>query len=245
LKIYFTIRLFSSIHVSISPGIHITQIRRCTVVKEILEEIIKNNDSFVTARGDAFFKPHMNAQHPRITLVACCDSRVQPIAIDPEPIDRVFTIETIGNQMASAQGSVDYGVLHLHTPVLLLLGHTDCGAIKAFMKGYEKENDAIKGELDNLKAGLTSSGNGSFEEELMNNIRKNVEHQVATAVERYRDLVDQGKLTVVGAIYDFVNALGKGCGRVVLTSVNGISDPAGIKAMPEVQELNLDGCLCA
>ncbi len=215
------------------------------MVKEILGEIIKNNDSFVTARGEAFFKPHMNAQHPRITLVACCDSRVQPLAVEPEPIDRVFTIETIGNQMASAQGSVDYGILHLHTPVLLLLGHTDCGAIKAFMKGYEKENDAIKGELDNLKAGLESSGNGSFEEELMNNIRKNVEHQVATAMKRYKALVDEGKLTVVGAVYDFVNALGKGHGRVVLTSINGVSDPVAIRAMPEVQGLNLDGCLSA
>lgn len=215
------------------------------MVREILGDIIKNNNSFVAARGEAFFKPHMNAQHPRITLVACCDSRVQPIAIEPEPIDRVFTIETIGNQMASAQGSVDYGILHLHTPVLLLLGHTDCGAIKAFMKGYEKENDAIKGELDNLKAGLKSSGGGSFEEELMNNIRKNVEHQVSTAMKRYKALVDEGKLTVVGAIYDFVNALGKGHGRVILASINGVSDPAGIKAMPEVQGLNLDGCLTA
>ena len=61
-------------------------------------------------------------------------------------------IETIGNQMTSSQGSVDYGILHLHTPVLLNMGHTDCGAIKAFMKGYEKENDAVKCELDNLKA---------------------------------------------------------------------------------------------
>jgi carbonic anhydrase len=215
------------------------------VVKEILNDIIKNNDSFVTTRGDAFFKPHMNAQHPRITLVACCDSRVQPIVIEPEPIDRVFTIETIGNQMASAQGSVDYGILHLHTPVLLILGHTDCGAIKAFMKGYEKENDAIKGELDNLKAGLKSSGSGSFEEELMKNIKKNLEHQVASALNRYKALVAEGKLTVVGAIYDFVNALGKGYGRVVLTSINGVSDPEKIKAMPEVQGLNLDGCLSA
>jgi carbonic anhydrase len=215
------------------------------VVKEILNDIIKNNDSFVTTRGDAFFKPHLNAQHPRITLVACCDSRVQPIAIEPDPIDKVFTIETIGNQMASAQGSVDYGVLHLHTPVLLILGHTDCGAIKAFMKGYEKENDAIKGELDNLKAGLKSSGGGTFDDELMKNIKKNVEHQISTAMNRYKTLVDDGKLTVVGAIYDFVNALGKGHGRVIISSINGVSDPEKIKAMPEVHGLNLDGCLSA
>jgi carbonic anhydrase len=215
------------------------------VVREILKDIFENNNSFVTGHGDAFFKAHMNAQHPRITLVACCDSRVQPIVIEPDPIDKVFTIETIGNQMTSAQGSVDYGILHLHTPVLLIMGHTDCGAIKAFMKGYEKENDAIKGELDNLKAALKPSTGGSFEEELMNNIKKNVEHQVSTAMNRYKSLIDEGKLTVVGAIYDFMNALGKDCGRVVITSINGVSDPKQIKLMPEVQGLVLGCCLCS
>jgi len=92
------------------------------MVKDIIKGIVDNNGSFVSARGEAYFKPHMAAQHPKVTLVACCDSRVQPITIEPDPIDKVFTIETIGNQMASAQGSVDYGILHLHTPVLFIMG---------------------------------------------------------------------------------------------------------------------------
>ena len=97
------------------------------MVKDIIKGIIDNNGAFVAAHGEAYFKPHMTAQHPRITLVACCDSRVQPLVIDPDPIDKVFTIETIGNQVASAQGSVDYGILHLHTPVLLIILITAAG----------------------------------------------------------------------------------------------------------------------
>jgi carbonic anhydrase len=213
------------------------------VIKDILKDIIENNNAFVAGHNEAFFKPHMSAQHPRITLVTCCDSRVQPHAIEPDPIDKVFTIETIGNQMASAQGSVDYGVLHLHTPVLLIMGHTDCGAIKAFMKGYEKENEAIKCELDNLKACLDNSTCEPFEKELMKNIRKNVQHQVDAAMKRYQALVSEGKLTVVGAIYDFMNALGKGHGRVVIMSINGISDAGKIRSMPEVKGLAIDACL--
>jgi len=209
------------------------------MVKDIIKGIIENNGSFVSAHGQEYFKPHMAAQHPKVTLVACCDSRVQPIMIEPDPIDRVFTIETIGNQMASAQGSVDYGVLHLHTPVLLIMGHTDCGAVKAFMKGYEKENDAIKGELDNLKKTIKEPGTGSFEEALMKNVSQNVLNQVTNAVDRYRSLVEDGKLTVVGAIYDFVNVLGKGHGRVVITSVNGITDVHKIKELPQLAGLDL------
>jgi carbonic anhydrase len=215
------------------------------VVSEIIRDIIENNSSFIASHSESYFKPHMTAQHPKVTLVACCDSRVQHIAIEPDPIDKVFTIETIGNQMASAQGSVDYGILHLHTPVLLIMGHTDCGAIKAFMKGYEKENDAIKGELDNLKACLDDSGCEIFDEGLMKNIRKNVEHQVSSAMKRYKTLIDDGKLTVVGAIYDFVNAFGKGNGRLVITNINGITEAEKIKALPQLAGLDLNNCLIA
>jgi carbonic anhydrase len=125
------------------------------------------------------------------------------------------------------------------------MGHTDCGAIKAFMKGYEKENDAIKAELDNLKPALTTPGSGSFEEELMKNIKKNVEHQVSSAMKRYKALIDEGKLTVVGAIYDFVNALGKGHGRLIITSINGITETKKIKALPQLAGLDLNNCLIA
>ncbi|HQI81615.1 MAG TPA: carbonic anhydrase [Deltaproteobacteria bacterium] len=213
------------------------------MVKDIIKGIIDNNGAFVAAHGEAYFKPHMTAQHPRITLVACCDSRVQPLVIDPDPIDRVFTIETIGNQVASAQGSVDYGILHLHTPVLLIMGHSDCGAVKAFMKGYEKENDAIKGELDNLKATITEPGTGDFEEALVKNVKQNVLNQVIGAVKRYQTLVDEGRLTVVGAYYDFVNTFGKGFGRVVLLSVNGVTDAAKMRAMPQLAGLDLGASL--
>jgi carbonic anhydrase len=214
-----------------------------SVVTDIIKGIIDNNSAFVSARGETYFKPHMAAQHPKVTLVACCDSRVQPIVIEPDPIDKVFTIETIGNQMASAQGSVDYGILHLHTPVLFIMGHTDCGAIKAFMKGYEKENDAIRAELDNLKATIAEPGTGGFDEALMKNVSQNVLNQVTAAVKRYKNLVDEGKLTVIGAIYDFVNALGKGHGRVVFVSVNGITDPGEMKKLPQLSGLDLSTCL--
>lgn len=215
------------------------------MVKDIIKGIIDNNVAFVTAHEEAYFEPHMKAQHPFITLVTCCDSRVQPTVIEPDPIDKIFTVETIGNQLASAQGSVDYGVLHLHTPVLLVLGHTDCGALKAYMKGYDKENDAIKAELDNLKSALGASGTGMTDEGLLKNIRANVLFQVSRAVERYRSLIDEGTLTVVGAVYDFTGALGKGLGKVLIVSINGETDRARLSSMPALAGLDADACLWA
>ena len=186
---------------------------------------MRNNEFFSSERGEEYFKHHSTGQQPKITLVSCCDSRVQPGIIDPDPINKIFTVETIGNQMTSAQGSVDYGVLHLHTPVLLIMGHTDCGAVKAFMKGYDRENDAIKRELDNMKPALKPvAADADFNAELISNIKKNVDHQVNIAVDRYTNYVRDGKLTVIGSVYDFQNAFGKGWGRLLLRSINGKSD---------------------
>ena len=47
------------------------------------------------------------------------------------PDNDLFMVRNIGNQMATAEGSVEYGVRHLHTPLLLIIGHAACGAIKA------------------------------------------------------------------------------------------------------------------
>ena len=209
----------------------------------VLQSIIENNARFVNAHEAAYFQAHMTAQHPSVTLVSCCDSRCQAHVIESDPIDKVFTVETIGNQMASAQGSVDYGILHLHTPLLLILGHTDCGAIKAFMKGYEKENDAIKRELDFLKAPLKTQVDPKavFEHELLRNIQKNVDYQVEAALARYQALISEEKLLVVGAIYDFINALGKGFGRVAITNINGIKEKEKIRKL--AQGIDLEQCL--
>ena len=79
----------------------------------------------------------------------------------------------------------------------------------------------------------------------MKNIKKNVEHQVSTAMIRYKALIDEGRLTVVGAVYDFVNALGKGHGRLVITNVNGVTGARKIKELPQLEGLDLNNCLKA
>ena len=213
---------------------------------QALEEITSGNEQFVAAHAKEYFAPHMSAQTPFMTLVACSDSRVQPTALLNDPINRIFTIENIGNQATSCEGSVDYGVLHLNTPILMLLGHVDCGAIKAFSGGYEKETPGIKRELDNLQAGLGSPGGccadgkedvAAYDQEIMNRVQTNVDHQVAFCLRKYGDRVKDGRVAVVGALYDFRNVCGKGHGRMLVLNVNGEQDPETIKKLPLFERL--------
>ena len=190
---------------------------------EIIRQIIEGNEEFISKNHPDYFLSHSKSQNPFITLLTCSDSRVQTNAILPDSINKIFTIENIGNQILSSEGSVDYGVMHLKTPVLLILGHSDCGAIKAFMQGYDAEPKSIKHELDFLKnANLNLDNNsGDFNERLMLNSLKNIDYQVNIALNKYSEKIKNEELIIMGAFYDFYNELNKGFGKLSILSING------------------------
>ncbi len=190
---------------------------------EIIRQIIEGNEEFISKNHPDYFLSHSKSQNPFITLLTCSDSRVQTNAILPDSINKIFTIENIGNQILSSEGSVDYGVMHLKTPVFLILGHSDCGAIKAFMQGYDAEPKSIKHELDFLKnANLNLDNNsGDFNERLMLNSLKNIDYQVNIALNKYSEKIKNEELIIMGAFYDFYNELNKGFGKLSILSING------------------------
>lgn len=104
---------------------------------EIINQTISGNRQFVEQHGEAYFQAYNAKQTPFITLVSCSDSRVPLNAILPDTVNKIFSIQNIGNQILSSQGSIDYGIFHLKTPILMILGHSDCGAIKAYLNGFE------------------------------------------------------------------------------------------------------------
>lgn len=192
-------------------------------VKAIVQHVLASNEAYMKSHGPQHFKAFVEAQHPRITVVTCSDSRVQMHAFDSSPDNDLFVIRDIGNQIATCEGSVDYGVHHLHTPVLLIIGHVRCGAVQAAMGDFSREPASIKRELDTL----TIKKGGDWLEE----VKANVSAQVKAALTKFTEEVKEGKLTVIGAVYDFADDLRQGSGRLVLVNVNGDTDPARVKAL--------------
>ena len=175
------------------------------------------------------FKAYAAGQKPRATLLACSDARVQTSAIDATPENDVFVVRDIGNQVATAAGSLAYGVHHLHTPLLLVLGHTGCGAVRAAMGDFAGEPEPIRRELATLdvpRATRPTIDDAAWADAVV----ANVHTQVAAAVAAWPDDVEEGRLTVVGAVYDFRNDLKKGPGRVVIVDVNGHGDEKKVAA---------------
>jgi carbonic anhydrase len=121
---------------------------------------------------------------------------------------------------------------------LFFLGHSDCGAIKAYLKGFEKETYNIKHELDFLQPTIKEySVNKDFEKLHAHVIEKNLDYQVNIAYKKYKDLIQSGELTIMAGFYDFKGEFGKGMGDIVIVNVNKLKD------IQEIRNLTLFGLL--
>jgi carbonic anhydrase len=190
--------------------------------RSFLRDAITDNGVYME-HGDKFFAEFADRQTPRATIVTCADSRVHNQAWDITPENDDFTIRDIGNQVENLEGSVEYGVEHLHTPLLMIVGHTGCGAVKAAMDDISKLDEPIRRELEHLQVPQATPGkdpNAAWSEAVV----ANVHNQVSFSLKRFSPQVHEGTLTVVGAVYDFRNDLGQGAGRLVIVNVNGNSD---------------------
>src|SRR3990172_10334032 len=120
------------------------------VAQAFIKEIQAENTAYAGAHKAAFFQEISKGQKPRATVVTCSDSRVHTNMLDKTPEGDLFMVRDIGNQLASTMGSVQYGVNHLGSSLLLFIGHSSCGAIKAASGDYSTLEAPIKKELDTI-----------------------------------------------------------------------------------------------
>lgn len=192
------------------------------VTRAFMHDAISDNEAYME-HGEKFFAAFAQKQTPRATVITCADSRVHSQAWDRTPENDDFTIRDIGNQIENVEGSVEYGIEHLNTPLLLVVGHTGCGAVKAAMGDTSKLSAPIRKELEHLKVPAAAPGK-SEDAAWAEAVIANVNNQVVFALKRFASEVHEGKLTIVGAVYDFRNDLRQGAGKLVIVNVNGNSD---------------------
>lgn len=186
--------------------------------KGLIEKIFNENASHVQENLDDKLTEIQDSQAPRATVLSCSDSRVQSETMDATPVNDLFYVRNIGNQIDTAKGSIQYGIKYLNTPVLLIIGHVDCGAIKAAVADYSGKPEAIRKELDSIKL--------PKELPLKDGVIYNVHNQVHSALETFKDEIQTGELVVIGAIYDFKNEYKQGFKRLVIINLNGEKDPS-------------------
>ena len=136
---------------------------------EALERLKFGNERYVSSckyDGDIsqFRREELaeNGQHPFAVIISCSDSRVMPEVIFDAGLGELFVIRSAGNVVDGCTlGSIEYAVGHMGVKLVLVLGHTNCGAIAEAIKGFHEGhsieiiNDIIDGigcEKDPIKA---------------------------------------------------------------------------------------------
>ncbi|MCL6638749.1 MAG: carbonic anhydrase [Firmicutes bacterium] len=144
-------------------------------------------------------------QKPFAVIVTCSDSRVPPELIFDQALGDLFVIRVAGNVVDPvALGSVEYAVEHLNTPLVVVMGHEKCGAVKATVDGGEAPGsigsivEKIKPSVEKAKS-AGAGGNDLYEKAADENIKA-----VTADIEKspvVKHLEESGKLTVLGAKY--------------------------------------------
>jgi carbonic anhydrase len=187
---------------------------------EVLKLMLAGNQRFASGasthprRTPADFKPLAAGQSPVACIVACADSRVTPEILFDLGIGELFVVRVAGNYVngagTSVKGSVEYAVAELGVSLIMILGHSQCGAVKAAIQ-HLHDHDALPGAINDLvnaiKPAVTASEHQPGDK-LENAIRANVRR----GVERLNSLgpivapaVASGKIKIVGAVYDLAS----------------------------------------
>jgi len=151
-------------------------------------------------------------QNPFATIFSCVDSRVPPELVFDRGLGDLFIVRTAGEVTDHAVlGSLQYGVAELKIPLLMVLGHEKCGAVKATIEAVEsntKAPDEIEWLVDGIRPAVEKT-HGQPGDALDNAVRANVllvvERLKSTAI--LAEALQKGDLKIIGARYDLDTGL--------------------------------------
>lgn len=181
---------------------------------EALKRLMMGNERYVSnkplpADFSATRAALAGGQNPYASLLSCADSRISPeLCFDAERGD-LFVTRVAGNFVTpEILASLEYGAAVLKSPLIMVLGHTSCGAINAAIKAVKNDED-FPGHIQQLTSSLAPAVDAAIKKnpkDLENTaVRENVRLNVVAlqnSTPILRKLVQEKKLRVVGGVYD-------------------------------------------
>ena len=198
--------------VAAQTGIELATSRRLDAQTKLgpdaaLEELLAGNQRFATNQLSSIEhdltvlkEKTVDKQEPFAAVLSCADSRVPVELVFDQTIGQIFVTRVAGN-IATPEiiASLEYGVAVLGVKVLLVLGHSNCGAVKAAMKA-----ESVPGQISTLypplRQAVEQSG-GNVDKAIHTNAKIQAE-LLRTSSTVVRDAVKAGKLKVEAGVYD-------------------------------------------
>ena len=179
-----------------------------------IEKLVSGNQRFFEEKT---IHPHQNKksvlenqneQHPFAVVVTCSDSRVSPEILFDQGIGDLFVIRNAGNLISDIDmGSIEYAVEHLDVKLIVIVGHTECGAIKAYVSDKNNEYKKHLNHIDDIVETIAEEKEEQEAEKLtpkqnnlLGSINANIEHSNRLVQEN--SIVKEHKTKIISMRYD-------------------------------------------
>jgi carbonic anhydrase len=146
------------------------------------------------------------SQNPKVAVLACSDSRVAPETVFDQSLGDLFVVRSAGNIAdAIGVGSMEFAVQHLGSTVIVIIGHTECGAVKAACSGDKMPTANLQAIVDKIDPAVEmakgqAKGDNLLDAAIRDNVHQSAKDLLAHS-EVLRHMVDEGKISVVEALY--------------------------------------------
>ena len=183
---------------------------------EALERLSEGNRRFATGnsnRNEVDLRANLAelqaGQAPFAIVLACSDSRVPVEMIFDQGLGDLFVIRVAGNVVAPSQvGSVEFAAAQLGAKLVVVLGHSNCGAVDATLMELRREKEHrspnLRAIVDRIRPAVEPLIDDEGQVDLQEAVVANVRHSVARLQHGsliLEQLIESGELTVVGAEY--------------------------------------------
>ena len=147
-------------------------------------------------------------QTPFASILSCADSRVPPEIVFHTGLGDLFVVRAAGQVTdKSVLASLEYAAEHLHSPLIVVMGHESCGAVKAAVETPSSKSLGVNLDylLKAIRPAVTATASEPEAQRLRAAILKNVEESLNDMIEgsaMLKKMVEEGEIGVVGAYYE-------------------------------------------
>ena len=155
-----------------------------------------------------------NIQQPFAAILGCSDSRVAPELIFDQTLGDIFSVRLAGNVACrKAIGSLEYSCKYLGSKIIVVMGHSNCGAVKAACDNFEEGNiteiikllrPAVSEEITTLDLERNSKNSQFVANVCFLNVKKQIQN-IINQSDILRDLLDKKQIGIIGAVYNFAS----------------------------------------
>lgn len=147
-------------------------------------------------------------QYPFAVILSCMDSRTSVELIFDQGLGDLFSIRVAGNIVNNdILASIEYAIKYVGSKVLMVLGHTECGAIKSARQGITDGHltDLLKRIQPSISKALLRDNDYLFEDKVAYANVENSLEEILTRSDIVKDMFEKGKIGIVGGVYNIEN----------------------------------------